>query len=373
MRIDEFRKLEKKINGYDFNQGYKNINVIMTLLSYFGNIASIFLAYFFMSKIISSSIENQIVVFISSIVILSGIELLKRDIFDKFSVQYLKEKAFTKAVIPLAITSLVLIFSSFYLSINGAHDYSNKSDQIEITKDETLQKYSDSLTIVYDKKLAENKNDIKDLKSLLLVKDKEQTDIEAQQPLNKQQRQRIVDLKNEKLVIRTDISKIEGDINLVETELKGKISEKEKELSSKTGDKKKDNSKNSFLFVIISTVVELAILIGVYFNQYYKFRSYREYRTKLEKDSNYQKWLLYDQILSVVLTEDTKINQKLPSNKAIIEACKVNDIIILPRDVMNFFKVLIGLGIIKTSGSARYINKTKDMSDELLRKHFNIN
>jgi hypothetical protein len=372
MRISDFRKLEQKINGYNFNQSYKNINIIMTVLSYFGNIASIFLAYFFMSKIISSSIENAIAVFISSIIILAGIELLKRDIFDKFSVQYLKEKSLSKAVIPLAITSLLLILSSFYLSINGAHDFSNKSTQIETTKEETLKNFSDSLTVIYDGKISLKENDIKEIKYTLSSKDKEQTDIEAQQPLTRQQRQRVADLKNERGVLRDDIVKVEDEIKNIKAEKDTEIKEKEMELSMKTDSKKTDNSKNSILFVIISTVIELAILIGVYFNQYYKFRSYREFRSKIEKDPNYQKWLLYDQILSVILTDETKVNQKLPSNKAIIEMCKVNDIIVLPKDVQNFLKVITGLNIIKSSGSARYISKQKDIADELLKNHFNI-
>ena len=39
---------------------------------------------------------------------------------------------------------------------------------------------------------------------------------------------------------------------------------------------------------------------------------------------------------------------------------------------MNFLKVITGLNIIKVSGSAKYFNKTKEISVEILRKHFNI-
>jgi hypothetical protein len=58
-------------------------------------------------------------------------------------------------------------------------------------------------------------------------------------------------------------------------------------------------------------------------------------------------------MLSVIYKEDTMINQKLPSNKSIIEMCKVNDIIVLPKDVIDFLKVINGIGIIKVSGSSR--------------------
>ena len=66
------------------------------------------------------------------------------------------------------------------------------------------------------------------------------------------------------------------------------------------------------------------------------------------------------------------MSQKLASSKAIIDMCKVNELLILPKDLTNFLKVMSGIGIIKTSGSARYINKEKDLAFESLKKHFNI-
>jgi hypothetical protein len=372
MKINEFKDLEKKINNIDFNQSYKNINVIMTILSYFGHLTAIFLAYFFMSKVISGGIEDPTVVFISSVIILSGIELLKRDIFDKFSVQHLKEKKFTKGVVPLALLSLLLIASSFYLSINGAHDFSNKSKQIEMSTDTTLSNFRDSLTTIYVNRIKSKEEEISQIKAKIDQKDREQTDIESQQPLSKQQRQRVSDLKDEKAVLRSDIQRYESDVKGFKTERDSIIKEKEVELVGKSEEEKEDTSKNSLLFVIISTFVELTILVGVYFNQYYRFRSYKEYRERIEKDPNFQKWMLFEQILEIVYNEDTRMNEKLPSNKSIIEICKVNGIIVLPKDITEFLKVIGGLGIIKSSGSAKYINKQRDVSFELLRKHYGV-
>lgn len=373
MKINEFKKLEEKINGQNFNKGYKNINVVMLLLSIFGHFASIFLAYFALSKVLGGVIENNpAVVFIASLVMLGGLELLKRDIFDKFSIQYLKVKAFTKDVLPLFILSVAIIGVSFYASIHGAQEFSSKSDVIEKDKKETINQFSDSLTKVYNVKIAQIDVEIKSDKDKIDIKDKEQTDLEAIQPPTRSAKQRIKDLKDEKTVLREDITKLEGDINVVKKELDAKIKEHEAEVGAESEDKKKDNSSNSLAFVLISTLIELIILAGVYFNEYYKFRSYREFRDKIEKDPNYQKWMLYDQVLDIVYTEDTKMNQKLPSNKGIIDMCKVSDIIVLPKDITDFLKVMVGLGIIKVSGSSRYINKQRDLAFEVLRKHFNI-
>lgn len=372
MKINDFKKLEEKINGQNFNQGYKNINILMFALSIFGHFASIFLAYFALSKVLSGVVENPIFVFIASVIMLTGLELIKRDIFDKFSIQYLKIKAFTKDVLPLFILSFGIIALSFYASIHGAQEFSSKEDVIEKDKKEIMVQFTDSITKVYSEKTLSLETEIKDIKSKIEIKDKEQTDLEAIQPPTRSAKQRIKDLKDERTTLRGDITKLEGDISTINVERDKIISDKKIEVESEKEDQKKDNSSNSLAFVLISTLIEIIILAGVYFNEYYKFRSYREFRDKLEKDPNYQKWMLYDQILSIIYTEDTKMNQKLPSNKAVIDMCKVNDIIVMPKDITNFLKVMNNLGVIKTSGSTRYINKQRDLSFEVLKKHFNI-
>jgi len=373
MKINEFRKLEEKINGQNFNKGYRTINIVMLLLSIFGHFASIFLAYFMLSKVLSGAMSGSpAAVFIASVIILGGLELLKRDIFDKFSIQYLKFKGFTKDVLPLFLLSVTIIGVSFYSSISGAKEFSSKEDVIDSNKKEILVQYNDSLTSVYNVKISGIESEIKTDKDKIDVKDKEQTELEAIQPPSRSQKSRIKDLKAEKEALKLDITKLEGDVNTTKQELNTKIKEHETEISADTEDKKKDNSSNSLAFVLISTLIEIVILAGVFFNEYYKFRSYREFRDKIEKDPNYQKWMLYDQVLDIIYTEDTKMNQKLPANKAIIDMCKVNDIIVMPKDIIDFLKVMNGLGIIKTSGSTRYINKQRDLSFEILRKNFNI-
>lgn len=373
MKIQEYKKLEESINEQDFNKSYKNIDRVMFVLSIFGHIASIFLAYFMLSKILSAAMtDNPIAVFIASIIILTGIELLKRDIFTKFSFQYLKVKSFGKDVMPLFLLSSLIIGISFYSSISGAQEFSSKSVQLEEDKKEIIQQYKDSVTNVYNLKIIDINNEIKLNKDKIEKKDKEQTELESVQPLSSQQRNRVRDLKEEKRLLREEDSKLETNITALNTELAENLKAKEEELTKDTDSKKDDNSKNSFLFVIISTIIELTILAGVYFNKYYKFRSYTEFRSKIDRDPNYQKWIMYEAILDVMYSKDSRLNDKLPSNKNIVEMCKLNDIIILPKDMSDFMKLMINLNIIKSSGSARYIAKQRDLAFETLKNHFNI-
>jgi hypothetical protein len=362
MRIEKFKELEKKINGQNFNQSYKTINIVLTVLSYFGHIASIFLAYFMLSKVIEGAMTGNIIVAgIASVILLGGLELLKRDMFHKFSISYLKLKGITKEVLPLFFISLAIISMSFYASIKGASEFSSKSNEIEVKGKETIKIYNDSLTKLYN-------GQITDLEDSFKSKDEALTSLQnlaLTQRLSKDQRTTISDLSTQKKDIQQQVAD-------KKTELVAKIKEHETGVTTEAADKKEDNSKNSLIFVIISTLIELIILAGVFFDQYYKFRSYNEFRNKIEKDPNYQKWLLYEEMLKITYTEDTKISQRLPSNKSIIDMCRAADIIVLPKDVINFVKIIANLNIIKVSGSAKYFGKQRDMSFQILRKYFNI-
>jgi hypothetical protein len=326
-----------------------------------------------LSKILAAAITNPIVVMVSSVIILSGIELLKRDIFDKFSIQYLKVRNFGKDVLPLLALSMLIISISFYSSISGAKEFSSKSAQLEIGKKEIIQHYKDSVTTVYNLRVEDVNKEIKINKGKIDSKDKEQTELESVQPLSYQQRNRVKDLKEERRVLREENVKLEGNISKINTDLSDNIKSKEDDLTKDTDSKKEDNSKNSFLFVIISTFIELTILAGVYFNEYYKFRSYTEQKSKMDKDPNYQKWETYESILSIIYGKDAKINDRISSNKNISEMCKLNDVVVLQKDIDDFMKLMVNLNIVKSSGSARYISKPRDLAFDVLKSHFNIN
>ena len=379
MKIDEFEKLEKKINKQNFHESYKTLKLVMVALSYFGHIASIFLAFFMLSNILLGVMDNKPVVYAVTVIVLSAIELLKRDIFHKFSILYLKLRAFTKDVLPLFFLSITIIGISFYSSIKGASEYSSKSDKIEKDSEKIIKKTQDSIKGIYDTRINDKVNEIslleKDVNSLR-GQQRQLNDLALTGSLTKEQK-RLLSLlpkqiseaeKQNKDVIsgkKDELEKLKGDLT----------DETEKAVKKIKGDvfkQKKDNSKNSVAFIIFSTIIEISILAGVYFKDYYDVRSHREKKNELEKDGSYQKWRVYKQILEIIYTEDTKVNQKLPSGKGIIDNCKVNDVIILPKDITNFLKTMTSLGIIKVSGSTRYFAKERSLAFEALNKHFNI-
>ena len=379
MKIKEYEKLDKKINGQNFHESYKNINTVMTGLSYFGHVASIFLAFFMLSKVLLGVMDNKIVVYIATIIILSAIELLKRDIFGKFAKLYLKLRSFTKDVLPLFFLSITIIGLSFYSSLKGASEYSSKGDKIEADSKEILKKNIDSLSKPYELKMALKEKEVSNLEldlNNLRSQQRQLNDLALAGPLTPAQKKLLSSLpkqiKEIELQNKPTIDSKNAEIDAIKSDLQKEIKTYETSHNTETSKKKSDNSKNSIAFIIFSTLIEIAILAGVYFNDYYDVRSHREKKAQIEKDPSFQKWKLYTQILAMIYTDDTKMNQKLPSGKSIIDICKTNDIIILNKDLTDFLKIMATLGVIKVSGSTRYINKVRDLSFECLNKHFNI-
>jgi hypothetical protein len=379
MKIDEFEKLEKKINKQNFHESYKTLKLVMVALSYFGHIASIFLAFFMLSNILLGVMDNKPVVYVVTVIVLSAIELLKRDIFHKYSILYLKLRSFTKDVLPLFFLSITIIGISFYSSIKGASEYSSKSDKIEQDSEKIIKKTQDSIKGIYDTRINDKVNEIslleKDVNSLR-DQQRQLNDLALTGSLTKEQK-RLLSLLPKQISEaekqnKDVISGKKDELEKLKSDLTDETDKVVKKIKGDVFKQKKDNSKNSIAFIIFSTIIEISILAGVYFKDYYDVRSHREKKNELEKDGSYQKWRVYKQILEIIYTEDTKVNQKLPSGKGIIDNCKVNDVIILPKDITNFLKTMTSLGIIKVSGSTRYFAKERSLALEALNKHFNI-
>jgi hypothetical protein len=374
MKLSEFKKLEESVKEQDFSKSFKNINKVMFFLSIFGHTASIFLAYFLVSKILTGAIiDSPILVAISSIILLSGLELLKREIFDKFSLQQIKYKSVLKSdVLPLMIVSIIIVSISFYSSIKGAQEFSTKSKEIESKVETNIKSFEDSLRTLEKTETTLLKSKIDAIDTKINDKDQEQTELQNSADLNRQGKTRIKDLRNQIKDLNIEKNTLKSEIDTLQKRTDRKILSYKKVEESKGLEKKTENKDNSFFFVMISTLIELVILFGVYFNEYYKYRSYTDFREKIEKDENYQKWYNYNKLLNIVYNKDSKINDKLPSMKNIQDLCKTNGVIFLNKDLVSAFKMFSSLGIIRAGGSSKYIAKSKDMSDELLRNHFGI-
>ena len=90
-------------------------------------------------------------------------------------------------------------------------------------------------------------------------------------------------------------------------ELDSTINEYKSKVEIEGKNKKGENKSNSFFFIMISLLIELIILAGIYFNEYYKYRSYVDFKLKIDQDPNFQKWHNYNAFLDILFL---KFNQK---------------------------------------------------------------
>ena len=122
---------------------------------------------------------------------------------------------------------------------------------------------------------------------------------------------------------------------------------------------------------MISLLIELIILAGIYFNEYYKYRSYVDFKLKIDQDPNFQKWHNYNAFLDIIYPRNYKVNDRLPSIKSLLDLCKINGVILMQKDISDLFRIFLSLGIIKGT-STKYIAVTKETSQDILKNHFKV-
>lgn len=376
MKLEQFKKIEKEVKQ-NFSEKYSGIRTLLYISSYFGNLMSILLAFFFLSKLLLESvsfINNNVLIYGITILILVGLELFKRGLFTKFSLEFVSSKfdLAKKEVAFLGISSLLVIGFSFYSSLRGAAEFTSKDAIISENVEKNVLEYKDSLNKNNVVKFTEIEAEIKEKKDKINKKDIEQTAIQASPKLTKSQMSRVKDLKEEKEVLKSEIKESESKVEVLKSEIEKDVEKYKLEITSKSDDDKNKNKSNSFVFVIISTIVEFLILIGIYFDKHYKWVSYTDYKRKVNNDPMYQKWIVYDGLLDSLYTTETQIGERIGSINNIIDICRTNNILITQKEATECLKLLTNLKILKLSGAYRLIQKDKESAVDLLRENFKI-
>jgi hypothetical protein len=387
MDFDKYQKLEKKIKRQSFNSAYKGINRWALIFSIFGNFASIFFAYFLLSSLLKDSmpdVESEVGIAIISIIFLVMFEMLKRYVFNKFSLEHIraKFKFLRKEVLVLTLFSGMMISGSFYLSLNGAQKFTDKLDYIEQESDNQYVAYQDSINNMYDVKI----QDIED-KSIAL---REENDILRNQNIQineeaeeiysystKKAKYKLIEQNNE--IINKNMEKIDSNdekVEELEQERDQILADKKAELETDADALVAKGSKNSIKFIILSSFIELIILIGIYFNCFYDYRSYREYEENIKADPNFNKWVNYDRLIELIYNNGmnvTRVGDTVVSMKRLEDLARINNYLKMDGKVIaDGFKVLNHLGIVTTKGSKRIVEVDYEVAKEVLKDYFNI-
>jgi hypothetical protein len=369
MELNKFKDLEVKVKKPDFGKDFKSLNIILRGLSVFGNIASIFLASFFVTELLSVAIDNPIVYWVIAIIALSGLELTKREIFYRFSRDFIRTKTiFKSTVLPMLFFTMMLISMSFYSSLSGAQKFSSKSDLIEVATVEKVDNFKDSTNAYYQVKIDVLETQNSDLFEANKKTDQQIETLLDEHPTWANTAKKLRDGKTEN---NTQIEKNDDKISEIKTERDNIIGDYTTNVEGKSNEEKDKNKSDSLVFILISTLIEFLILIGIYFNNVYNFRSYRDTKKRLLSDDNFRLYHEYSEIINVLYL-NRKEKDKVPDIDLMVELLVMNKVYITKKQVENALKLFDALKIIETNDVHTYLIKDKEESNEVIKDHFHI-
>lgn len=372
MNLDRYKQLKTLIREKSFEVNFKRLDYGLFLLSFLGNAGAIFFAFFLLNpalqKTISQHLANnlifQILGIVLSVIILVGVEYLKRSVFKIFVDEFIQNLySIAKANVAMLLLFSALIFgASFYFSISGGIQFSKLSEAKNEIVVKSNKNLFDSLTLMAEKSKQPINVEIENLReSNKVLRDKRDNT-----PLT----YRAARTEYNKLIDDNEqaITKKQSEASKIDTDLKSKIDEIKKSESQQIQTNEDSDFSSILLFVIISTFSELLIIGGIYFRELYTHKSFYENENRL--DPILKKREKYEYLLKIVYK-----NGDVKSDEPVISLKKLTDIMMSrgaqysPKIVSDFYSELTHLSVFKISGNKRYAmvsyNEAKNIVESL--------
>ncbi len=322
--------INRKDNVQSFEQSYKSVNGILYLFSFLGNLASIVCAYFFLYIVLMNVTDpfwgKPIVIGIITVLALAAFELLKRFLFKQTAILFLTgRERFEK--ISIGILAGLIICTSFYLSISGAHTMSDKSKNIVTDNSKKINSVIAGIESAYTIKIATQQKQIESYTQLILTGTKSRA------------------LRAEYNGMIRDVNNIIEKLNLQKaSEIKAATAELNKGADLQL--KESDSNVNKFLF--LSTFIEMIILIGVGFDAYYNYRVYTDFDFRVSGSRKLQRYVRYSRLLDTVYNSGkTGKGEILVTGCTLSKIAKSLDIAVDTKQVNDFYNLLVHLKVAK--------------------------
>ena len=375
MDIEKYRKLKEEIRNNSFEKKYLSVDWILYYASFFGNIASIFFAFFLWFPSLLKTItlhvgDNTItygVAIGSTIILLSLVEFLKRGILGIFSTEFIeaKNKIANKNILGLLIFSIAIMGLSFYFSINGAIEFSKTSDKVNVHVEASSKVMLDSLVKMNELAKTPINQELTSLReSNKNIRDKrDNTPMDQRRIRNDYSK--LID-ENEKL-IALNTEKLEN----IESGFKNKLADlKKNEESSKAKNAQSDEG-NVLLFILVSSFIEIIIIIGVYFRQLYIHNSFYEAEEKLEPIL--KKRDKYEHLLRIIYKNgDIKVDEQIISLAKLSEIVKNKGAQYTAKHMKDFYDEMTHMGAFRLGGSKRYSLVSYDEAKKMIERLENL-
>ena len=372
MSFEKYKDLKEKTIVQNYTERFKWVDKFLYVFSWFGNGVSIFLAYFFLQSLFIasfSSIGQSVWVTLGIIFFLTMFELLKRYVFGMFSIESIKQRfnIFRGNMVSFILGTSILIIGSFYFSLNGAREFVDNQRFFETQTQHATNSKIDSLQNVfdYDKSAFENENirlriNNDTLRNRLSSTPTKYRTVRKDYQINIDNNVNIID-NNQKRIDKINEQKLSSIQELQKTELSS--------LSSNLD----ENKKNKITFIIISSIIELIIMLGIYYDKFYGWKSIKEYEESVINTPEFKQWYKYNYLLDLIFNSTKEIGEKIPTSNDIKELSKIGEMSITNGELDKFIKLLYYLGIIIKDGNKRLLNSTEISGKIILREYFNIN
>jgi hypothetical protein len=327
--------------------------------------ATLLQIYYFLHQIVQDVATGHgiagIWIDIPVVLLLIGLEFAKRFILDQFSSEHVQNNFKIKSgIITLMISAIFLAAISSYMSIDGAGKLAQTGDRIEKKSTTSIKVLADSIKTVRNLELQKLEKESERLDQLAIeranlvvtAKSKTARELAAEQA-------REASTRSKEARDRVDSFKVKIDKEiLAETNIINQTKNKE---ILKSGN-------NSFKFYIISGIIELVIIIGVWFRRFYIWKSKEDYKKLVCNTENYKKWQTSQWILDTL----HQVKGDLPSSKKLREIAQAGGKYLAQSEIDHSIKILTHLECIKTQGNRRKIILDKETADSNLANYFNI-
>jgi len=358
LAFEKYVELKRKTLIKSYTERFKWVDQFLYWFSWFGNAVSIFLAFFFMQHLFLSSfneVGNSIFVPIGIVIFLTMFELLKRYVFGIFSVEVIKTKfqIFKSNLLSFLIGVFILLSLSFYLSLNGAYVFIDNTKTFKAQTETNIVSKADSINAFYFNEY---------IKPLM-------------------DDNRILNEQNSKLPTWDSKGRSENNLKIKENndKITNYESRRDKEVdefknkqTSKLTESIDQNKYNLISFILISSLIEIIIMIGIYYDKYYNHKMVLEYEETVINTPEFKKWYKYNFILELIYNKSKNVGDQVPSVNNIIELSESGGVKITKPELDKIFKILYYLEIVKLEGNRRFINISEEEGKKSLRNYFNI-
>ena len=347
---------------------FKWIDKFLYWLSWFGNGVSVFLAFFFIQSLFFSSfmeVGNSVFVTLGIIFFLTMFELLKRYIFGMFSKEYIKSKfhVFRKNMIGFIAGVLILVCGSFYFTLNGAMKFTDNKATFTEKTETTISAQTDSLNTFY---FSHYIKPLMDDNKILTDQNTSYTQ-QVTQATYKTKYMGLIEANNKK------IESNKTQIANYEKRRDDEIAKLNDTQNKKLNESLDTNKSNVIAFLILSTLIEFIIMLGVYFDKFYRFKVTEEYEKTVVETPEFKNWYKFNEMLRVIYARVKEVGDPIPTSAELTDLFDVGGSKIDKKSFDKFIKLLYYLDIVKLDGRRRVLNMKEENGIKKLRNYFNIN